>query len=56
MKPYCGLLDDFSGDAITEPGKVGFCGPHCKHCGPEPDVAIQYGIFVCAADFEYEED
>lgn len=54
--PYCGLLADGSGPAAVPADLVGYCGPDCAHCGPEPVLAVQDGVHVCAADWDYERD
>lgn len=48
-KHFCGE------SAETGEPTPGCCGPNCAHCGPDPVLAVQDGVWLCAADYEWEE-
>lgn len=52
---YCGKSVETGEFVDMGPEKVGYCGPDCKHCIPNPYYAIQHGVWVCAADYDYLE-
>jgi hypothetical protein len=52
---FCGQ-DAETGEMVTSPpDKCGYCGPECEHCFGHEVYAVQDGVWVCAADYEYEE-
>lgn len=52
---FCGQNAE-TGEMVETPGDtVGYCGPECVHCVASPVYVIQNGVFVCAADYNYEE-
>lgn len=52
---YCGL-NETTGEMEPAPeGLTGYCGSECSHCIGHEIYALQDGIWVCAADYEYKE-
>lgn len=52
---FCGQ-DAETGELVTTPeDQVGYCGPECAHCVGHENYQVQGGVWVCAADYEYEE-
>lgn len=33
----------------------GYCGPECLHCVDRPYYVVDNGVWVCAADYNYED-
>lgn len=53
---FCGQYNETGELAITPEGTVGYCGPNCDHCKGFEIYALQNGVWVCAADYDYEKD
>lgn len=41
-------------DATEGGTKVGYCGPNCTHCVGHAHYMVDEGVWVCAADYDYE--
>jgi hypothetical protein len=52
---YCGLVVATGEMAPAPPGLNGYCGADCQHCARNPFYAIQNGVWVCGADYDYPE-
>lgn len=52
---FCGQSVETGLLVETPEDKLGFCGPECAHCIGHETYTVQDGVWVCAADYEYEQ-
>lgn len=53
---YCGQNVETGQMTPSPDGNAGFCGPDCSHCAGHRIYVIQDGVYVCAADYDYERE
>lgn len=55
---YCGQVVATGEPAPIPPGSEGYCGPDCGHCaGARYKLYVeQDGVYVCAADYDYDRE
>jgi hypothetical protein len=51
---YCGLNEVTRKMQEVPPNLVGYCGPDCDHCKDARVYCLQDGVWVCAADYDYD--